>query len=286
MKLTYILVVVLALVVAGGVVYTLRPAPDMELKGEVPINTGEVESMIDDTKPWPPRPSGIEFDPIREQLRVTLKTSRGNIGLVLDGTRAPLTVGNFVFLAEQGFYDGTLFHRVIPDFMIQGGDPLSKDQDDREQHGRGGPDYNFPDEINANSYGLDKRMLVDAVAPEQAERLTEEAKKLTVKQLYEAEGYRYTTQVESLPLQRSVVAMANSGPNTNGSQFFIITAERLQHLEGKHTPFGVVETGMDVVDKISQVETDGQDNPVEPVILESVDVRRAGDLAPGLEGAE
>lgn len=285
MKLTYILLVMLALVVVGGAVYTLRPAPEMELKEEAVVNNGEEEPAVDDTEPWPPRPSGINFDPVRERARVTLKTNKGDIGLVLDGTRAPLTVGNFVFLAKQDFYDDTTFHRVIPDFMVQGGDPISKDQSKREQHGQGGPNYKFPDEINAVSYGLDKRMLGDVVVPEQLEQLTEEAKKLTVQQYYELLGYRYTTKVESLPMKRGVVAMANSGPNTNSSQFFIITAEAVPHLEGKHTPFGVVESGMDVVDKISQVETDENDNPLEPVVLKDVVVYE-GDLAPGLEGVE
>lgn len=285
MKLTYILLVVLALVVVGGAVYTLRPAPGLELKEEVPVDTGEAEPVVDDTEPWPPRPSGVNFDPVREMVRVTLKTNKGDIGLVLDGTRAPLTVGNFIFLAKQDFYDGTTFHRVIPDFMVQGGDPISKDQSKREQHGQGGPNYKFPDEINAVSYGLDKRMLVDAVVPEQMEQLTEEAKKLTVQQYYELLGYHYTTKVESLPMRRGVVAMANSGPNTNGSQFFIITAETVPQLEGKHTPFGVVERGLDVVDKISQVETDDKDNPLEPVVLEDVIIHE-GDLLPGLEGVE
>lgn len=285
MKLTYILLIILALVVVGGAVYTLRPAPEMELKEKAAVGNSKEESVIDDTEPWPPRPSGINFDSVRERVRVTLKTNKGNIVLVLDGTRAPLTVGNFVFLAKQDFYDGTTFHRVIPDFMVQGGDPISKDQSKRDQHGQGRPDYSFPDEINAVSYGLDKKMLADLVVPEQAGQLTEEAKKLTVQQYYELLGYRYTTKVESLPMKRGVVAMANSGPNTNGSQFFIITAEAVPHLEGKHTPFGVVESGMDVVDAISRVERDDNDNPLEPVVLEDVIIHE-GDLLPGLEGAE
>jgi len=285
MKLTYILLAALALVVVGGVVYTMRPAPEMELKEEAAVDGSKEESVVDDTEPWPPRPSGINFDPVRERMRVTLKTNKGDISLVLDGTRAPLTVGNFVFLARQDFYDGTKFHRVIPDFMIQGGDPISKDQSKRDQYGQGGPNYKFPDEINAASYGLDKKMLADVVAPEQVGQLTEEEKKLTVQQYYELLGYRYTTKVESLPLKRGVVAMANAGPNTNGSQFFIITAEAVPSLEGKHTPFGVVESGMDVVDKISQVETDDKDNPTEPVVLEDVIIHE-GELLPGLEGVE
>lgn len=198
----------------------------------------------------------------------------GDIKLALDGGRAPRTVGNFVELAESNFYDGTTWHRVIPEFMIQGGDPFSKDQSKRERHGAGGPGYIFEDEINAQSYGLDKLLLADAIDPTQAAQLTEEAKKMTVQQFYEAQGYQYSTAYESLPLQRGIVAMANTGPNGNGSQFFIITAQSVPHLQGKHTPFGIVEEGMEVVDKISMVERDAKDNPTDPVVIQDVVVDR------------
>lgn len=287
-SLTPILVVAFALVVAAGGVYVFRPEPDVTIKQDMTVDDTQDEP-VDDTVAWPPlndvQGEPLPFSAVREVVRVTLKTNLGDIGLALDGTRAPLTVGNFVFLAEQDFYDGTTFHRVIPDFMIQGGDPLSKDQAQRDKHGSGAPNYKFQDEINAASYGLDKAKLVDAVSSEQVQQLTEEAKQMTVQQYYEAQGYRYTTKVESLPLRRGVVAMANSGPNTNGSQFFIITADSVSHLQGKHTPFGVVESGMDVVDAIVQVERDERDNPLEPVIVEDVIVSRGG-LLPGLDVAE
>jgi cyclophilin family peptidyl-prolyl cis-trans isomerase len=236
---------------------------------------------VDNTVPWPPvtdaQGQQLPFTPLREVVRVTLKTSSGDIGLVLDGARAPLTVGNFVHLAENNFYDGTTFHRVIPDFMIQGGDPLSKDQVERERHGTGGPGYQFADEINAASYRLDQTKLSEIVAPGQAQQLPPEAQQMTVQQFYEAQGYRYTTQVESLPLRRGVLAMANAGPSTNGSQFFIITAaDGVPHLNGKHTAFGVVESGMEVVDAISAVERDERDNPVTPVTITDVIVSRGG----------
>ncbi len=283
MKLTYLLLTVLILVVAAGVVYTVRPAADMRLQETAPVPSWEAEP-VDNTQPWPPRPSGVKFDPVREQVRAKLATNKGDIQLVLDGTRAPLTVGNFVHLANKDFYDGTRFHRVIPEFMIQAGDPLSKQPERRAEWGTGGHNYKFPDEINAESYGLHEKMLVDALPPQQAEQLTEEARKLTVKEFYELQGYQYTNKVESLLLKRGVVAMANSGSSTNGSQFFIITAEALPHLEGKHTPFGVVESGMEVVDEISQVETDDKDIPKEPVVVEDVVV--FGELGPGLETLE
>jgi len=209
-KTTLVLIIIFALVVAVGGVYVFRPLPDLTVQREMTVDDNRDE-LVDDTVPWPPRPSGLNFDPVREVVQVTLKTSLGDIGLVLDGTRAPLAVGSFVFLAEQDFYDGTTFHRVIPDFMIQGGDPLSKDQTQRDRHGTGGPDYRFQDEINAVSYGLDKTKLIDAIAPEQLQQLTEEAKQMTVQQFYEAQGYRYTTKVESLPLRRGRRVKSVSG---------------------------------------------------------------------------
>lgn len=265
MRLTYFLVILLAAVVVGGGVYVLRPLP------EPPVLSSEPSpALIDDTVAWPPHLEGLPFQPRREVVRVTLQTTKGNIVVLLDGTRAPLTVGNFLYLAEQNFYDGTAFHRVIPDFMVQGGDPLSRDQSQREKHGAGGPNYTFPDEINAESYGLQQRKLAEALPPQQAQQLKPEAREMTVQQFYEAQGYRYTTAVQSLPLRRGVLAMANAGPNANGSQFFIITAPEVPHLLGKHTPFGIVESGMEVVDIIARLERDERDNPLEPVVVEDV----------------
>jgi peptidyl-prolyl cis-trans isomerase B (cyclophilin B) len=133
----------------------------------------------------------------QKTYHVTMETSRGAIELDLFAQHAPKTVNNFVFLAREGFYDGVLFHRVISDFMIQGGDPIGS--------GRGGPGYKFEDELQDNP-------------------LTHEAK---------------------------VISMANAGPNTNGSQFFI-THSPQPHLNGAHTVFGKVTSGQDVVDSIRQ----------------------------------
>lgn len=268
MKSYYFLLIILAVVIAGGFVYVMRPGEDVEMPKSALVTT----TPVDNTTKWPPEAPGSNIEPISQVVRVTLKTNKGDIKLALDGTRAPLTVGNFVKLANDNVYDGTMFHRVIPDFMIQGGDPFSKDPATVDQAGQGGPGYVFPDEINAASYGLDKLKLKDAVDPQQLAQLKPEVQEWTVQQFYEAQGYSYTTQVESLPLVRGVVAMANSGPNTNGSQFFIITAENVNHLNGKHTPFGVVEAGMDVIDAISQVERDDHDKPLEPVIIQDVEV--------------
>jgi peptidyl-prolyl cis-trans isomerase B (cyclophilin B) len=145
-----------------------------------------------------------------------MTTSEGAIELELFDDDAPATVGNFRKLAGDGYYDGLTFHRVIPDFMIQGGCPRGD--------GTGGPGYSFEDEFNDH------------------------------------------------PVSRGYLAMANAGPNTNGSQFFIVTAEACPWLDGKHTVFGRVTSGMDVVDAISHVESDGRDRPLEPVLLESLAV--------------
>jgi cyclophilin family peptidyl-prolyl cis-trans isomerase len=146
----------------------------------------------------------------------TLQTSHGAIAVELFDGDAPKTVENFRKLAGDGFYDGVIFHRVIPDFMIQGGDPTGT--------GSGGPGYTFEDEFNDN------------------------------------------------PVVRGALAMANAGPNTNGSQFFIVTAEACPWLDGKHTVFGQVTGGMDVIDTISQLETDAGDRPAETVSIERVEL--------------
>ena len=146
----------------------------------------------------------------------TLHTNHGPIQLEFFDADAPKTVGNFRTLAEDGFYDGVVFHRVIPDFMIQGGDPTGT--------GMGGPGYTFEDEPNDHS------------------------------------------------VVRGALAMANAGPNTNGSQFFIVTAEATPWLDGKHTVFGQVTNGMDVVDTISQLATDANDKPREPVVIDRVEL--------------
>jgi cyclophilin family peptidyl-prolyl cis-trans isomerase len=146
----------------------------------------------------------------------TLQTTEGAIELRLHDDDAPKTVENFVKLARDGFYDSVIFHRVIPDFMIQGGDPTGT--------GSGGPGYQFDDEHNDHK------------------------------------------------VERGALAMANSGPDTNGSQFFIVTADACPWLDGKHTVFGRVTSGMDVVDAIAQVETDARDKPRNDVRIESVEI--------------
>src|SRR6059036_3316695 len=146
----------------------------------------------------------------------TMHTNHGAIELEFFDEDAPKTVENFRKLAADGFYDGVIFHRVIKDFMIQGGDPTGT--------GTGGPGYSFEDEINDHK------------------------------------------------VERGALAMANAGPNTNGSQFFIVTTDAAPWLDGKHTVFGTVTSGMDVVDTISGLPRDARDKPHEPVVIERVDL--------------
>lgn len=156
-----------------------------------------------------------------DTIAATLKTNFGDIKLEFFSKDAPKTVANFINLAQSGFYDGTKFHRVIPEFMIQGGDPLSKD-DNWSDDGFGGPGYVFEDEIN-------QRKLV-----------------------------------------RGTLAMANSGPNSNGSQFFIVTAEAASWLDGRHTVFGRVVSGMDVVAQIENLPRNANDHPLQDAVIQSV----------------
>jgi cyclophilin family peptidyl-prolyl cis-trans isomerase len=142
----------------------------------------------------------------------TLTTNHGDIVLELFDDDAPKTVDNFRKLAEDGYYDGLIFHRVIPDFMIQGGCP--------EGTGTGGPGYTFEDEFNDHK------------------------------------------------VARGALAMANAGPNTNGSQFFIVTVQSAPWLDGKHTVFGEVTEGMDIVDTISELPRDGRDRPQQEARIE------------------
>ncbi len=160
---------------------------------------------------------------------VTIQTAKGNIVLELFPKVAPKTVENFVKLAKQGFYDGTTFHRVVNDFVIQGGDPLSKNKT-ATNVGTGGPGYQFDDEISAKALGLSDTLI----------------------QQLQTKGYKFNDLLPSIHIKVGTLAMANSGPNTNGSQFFIVTTKDQPQLDGQYTAFGQVKSGMDVVLKISQ----------------------------------
>jgi peptidylprolyl isomerase len=156
-------------------------------------------------------------------MNVTLHTNKGDITIELSSD-APATTANFIKLAQSGFYDGTKFHRVIKDFMIQGGDPQTKDDTLMSMWGTGGPGYKFADEIHANNKN-----------------------------------------------DVGTISMANSGPDTNGSQFFINTASN-NFLDTKHTVFGKVTAGMEVVQSIQDTPVDHSDRPEDPITIASVSV--------------
>lgn len=169
--------------------------------------------------------------PVTGKVKVVIQTSMTSVGdgvieMELDADKAPKSVGNFVKLAEKGFYDGILFHRVVPGFVIQGGDPLTKDPAMRPRWGSGGPGYKFEDEPVKGDY------------------------------------------------VRGALAMANAGPNTNGSQFFICVADLTGRLPKNYNWFGMVTKGMDVVDAIVALPRDRRDCPTTDVVMNKVTVVR------------
>ncbi|MDD4271772.1 MAG: peptidylprolyl isomerase [Patescibacteria group bacterium] len=173
----------------------------------------------------PASPAGRLEDLAAQFNSAIIRTNFGDITVKFYAQESPITVNNFLNLAKAGFYNGTKFHRVIKDFMIQGGDPLSKD-DDWSNDGTGGPGYQFQDEINQHK------------------------------------------------LVKGSLAMANSGANTNGSQFFIVTAAATSWLDGKHTNFGYVSNGLDVVEKIEKVSVNENSHPTEDIIINSIELTK------------
>lgn len=173
----------------------------------------------------------------KDMIKATITTAKGDIVLNLYPKVAPKTVENFVKLSKENYYDGTTFHRVIEEFMIQGGDSCSKTKECTP--GTGGPGYKFIDEINPKSLGLSDEMIA----------------------ALEQEGYIYDYSLESMQVKVGTIAMANAGPNTNGSQFFIVSTSDQLHLNGRHTVFGTVIDGMDVV-----LSTEGDDVIISIVI--------------------
>jgi len=163
-----------------------------------------------------------QTDLFKDYSGAILKTSEGNIEVKFY-PESPITVNNFMNLAKSGFYNNTKFHRVIKDFMIQGGDPLTK-ASDTSVYGTGGPEYRFADEFN------DHKLVAGSLA------------------------------------------MANSGPGTNGSQFFIVTLDATPWLDGKHTNFGYVTKGMEVVKAIEGTETGSRDLPVKDIEVKSIEL--------------
>ncbi len=209
MKQAYIWVGVISIILFAAVIYVRMPKGDAMSKKNQPQTSIAPERI--------PTPTMTPID-VNKTYTARLETSVGDIVIDLTAKETPKTVGNFVNLARTGFYDNTIFHRVIDGFMIQGGDPKG--------NGTGGPGYKFDDEPFEGSY------------------------------------------------TRGTVAMANSGPNTNGSQFFIMHAD--EALPPAYVIFGKVSEGMEVVDKIATAATiqDGRENsrPVEPVVVKKVTI--------------
>jgi len=200
--------------------------PEADLGAKLVEQTNEINNLNNQTnmnENFQILPPDQQPDLTKEYSQAIIKTNLGDITVKFYTAESPVTVNNFLNLAKAGFYNGTKFHRVIADFMIQGGDPLSKESDAR-YWGTGGPNYRFADEFNNHK------------------------------------------------LVAGSLAMANAGADTNGSQFFIVTAPETSWLDGKHTNFGQVTAGMDIVKKIEAVETGINDRPLEDVVILSVEL--------------
>ena len=197
-----------------------------QINTKIPAEQNQATNQSNDTKTMNEqnkRTLPDQVDLAKEYNQAVMKTNFGDITIKFYGEDSPMTVNNFMNLAKKGFYNDTKFHRVIPQFMIQGGDPNSKD-DDWSNDGIGGPGYKFADEFNSHL------------------------------------------------LVKGSLAMANAGSNTNGSQFFIVTTASTPWLDGKHTNFGEVIKGMDIVEKIEKVKTNENDHPTEDVIIKSIEL--------------
>lgn len=234
MEMKHIAIIIGIVAFVGSALYFTRPevTPNPPPVGGAP--SGGVQEGYSTEQESAPR---VEDSPQQKEvtkpstttnqknMKATIRTNKGAITIELNSTDAPNTVANFVKLAKDGFYDGVKFHRVIAGFMIQGGDPLTKDDSKMALWGTGGPGYKFADEIHANNKN-----------------------------------------------NAGTISMANAGPNTNGSQFFI-NVNNNNFLDPKHTVFGTVIEGLDVVKAIEGVETGAQDRPVSPVVIESISVQ-------------
>lgn len=227
-KVTYIVILVL-IAALGGFAYFLRSA----FVNPVTTGTASTSELTTNNNGSAGKPASTSTnlmststEPVPNKVTsATITTNQGVIEVAF-AANTPMTVENFAKLATSGYYDGTRFHRVIKDFMIQGGDPLSKDVANKDRWGTGGPGYRFNDELTGN---------------------------------------------EQYPI--GTLAMANAGPNTNGSQFFIVTANPGYPLPPLYTVFGRVTKGLETALKIQGVQTDGADRPLQDVIIEKVEVR-------------
>ncbi len=220
--ITTLLLLIIGIIVSIGLISYLTKKP---VADDSPINTDPV-TVLDKTN------ININQNNIMPETQSTttatqaiIKTNLGDITVKLYSDDSPKTVANFVKLASAGFYDGIKFHRIIRDFMIQTGDPLTKDDSMKDRWGTGGPGYKFDDEMNNH------------------------------------------------PLVEGSLAMANSGPNTNGSQFFIVTTAATPWLDGKHTNFGEVISGLDIVNLIENTKTAELDRPINDIVINSIELQ-------------
>lgn len=230
-KITYITIAALILIL-GGVAYFLQrniSLPQVQVGTTTMtdvVKKVDTTSSTKTTSSTPPKATSTIMQPPEKITSATITTNKGVIEITFTND-TPETVKNFATLAVNHFYDGTRFHRVIKDFMIQGGDPLSKDVANKDRWGTGGPGYSFKDEIHSS---------------------------------------------DTFP--QGTLAMANSGPSTNGSQFFIVTAiAGTPWLIGKHTVFGHITSGLDVALRINNLQTDGRDQPTQDVIVEKIEIK-------------
>mgnify|MGYP003393056914 CR=1 FL=1 len=234
-KSTYIVIAVL-IVILGGLAYFLQGSIDMpQVQVDKIASNTDVTSIkkvpADSQKIIKTTINASSTSTTTMQLpekitSATITTNKGVIEITF-ATDTPVTVKNFATLALSNFYNGTRFHRVIRDFMIQGGDPLSKDLAQKNRWGTGGPGYTFQDEVHSG---------------------------------------------DTFP--QGTLAMANSGPSTNGSQFFIVTSiAGTPWLIGKHTVFGHVTKGLDIVLKINDLQTNGSDQPIQEVVIEKIEIK-------------
>ena len=210
--------IIIAAIALGGAIFFANKNTEAPIVED--ILTEQKQEVISDITVSSER----EDTSIQSMQQAEIHTNKGIITVELFPNEAPKTVKNFATLSTNGFYEGTKFHRVIQEFMIQGGDPNSKD-DDWSDDGRGGPGYAFEDEINEHK------------------------------------------------IVNGALAMANSGPSTNGSQFFIVTAEAAPWLDGLHTVFGRVIGGMDVVAAIAAVSVNENDHPTVDMIIEKIVIK-------------
>lgn len=250
----------------------------------------------------------MQSDLTAKKVNAIIQTNQGDIELELWPDMAPKTVANFVKLANEKFYEGTYFHRVIPDFMIQGGDPNTKDKD-RSNDGAGSPGYKFEDECylgeaipmtgaitneeQAHQVWQNQILPYLQSTPEPDPEIMAIADSVMAKQTGQPimeHNYEYYTQKTGQPplidnskrtlkhtVEYGTICMANSGPDTNGSQFFIVTRkDGCDWLNGRHTVFGKVTKGMDVVHKIENLPRDDRDNPLEAnqAIIKKVTVKK------------